>query len=72
MSSPCCPDVPACAVLCFGDTVRGLLVGFRTLFWAMILLFFQVYVMAVITAGTIGREMRVDIIREDEAFASVP
>merc|ERR1719258_119804 len=44
--------------------VRGLLAGFKTLFWAIVLLFTMVYIVSVFLVVTIG-ESDIEIIQQD-------
>jgi len=52
--------------------VKGLLAGFRTLFFAMVLLFFMIYVVAVLMTVAFGTDNKVPLIQADSLFSSVP
>lgn len=46
--------------------------GFRPLLWAIVLLFFMMYVIAVFTTGIMGQNNRFEVIQHEELFTSVP
>jgi len=53
--------------------VKGLIGGLCTLAWAVVLLFFTLYVIAIFVTNTIGRDPNgVPGLAEDELFSSVP
>eukprot|EP00403_Amphidinium_massartii_P006535 CAMPEP_0178373204 /NCGR_PEP_ID=MMETSP0689_2-20121128/1744_1 /TAXON_ID=160604 /ORGANISM="Amphidinium massartii, Strain CS-259" /LENGTH=796 /DNA_ID=CAMNT_0019993143 /DNA_START=292 /DNA_END=2682 /DNA_ORIENTATION=+ len=52
--------------------VKGLFAGMRTLFWAIVLLFFAIYIFAVLTSALIKLEKADAVIAEERLFADVP
>jgi len=56
-----------------GLMVRGLLGGLRTLLWAVVLLFFTLYVIAILATSTIGaNQQTVPGFNGEELFSTVP
>jgi len=52
--------------------VNGLIAGLRTLFWAIVLLFFMIYIIAVFATVTIGQDVQRRIIKGEELLTTVP
>merc|ERR1712150_211920 len=52
--------------------IKGFLGGIRTLLWAVVLLFFAIYIIAVLATSTVGRARLEPVIDKEELFSSVP